>query len=293
MTRSRRSGFPMPARAIHSTARVQGAAVLAAVLLAGCSAAQQHRHELDQFGFVFYADGAGGGSILTDWGRGVAQGLKQAGYPGDFRSFHWHTGLGVAADQSASVEYKRQQAEKLAGEISAYAAEHPGRPVHLVALSAGTAVAVFALEALPERYPVERVVLLGSSLSSHYDVSNALRRVRDRLYVFTSDKDAVLGGLVPLAGTADRQFCGACAAGLRGFHLSARADAATRALYTRIENIAWRPEFASSENYGGHTDAVNPAFVRTYVAPLLRADGPRFVEAGAAPIARDAQPSPR
>ncbi len=250
---------------------------------AGCSAMQPHRHELDQHGLVFYVDGAGGGSVLTDWGREVRDGLTRAGYPGEYRSFHWHTGLGVAADQAASVEYKRGRAALLAKEIREYQDGHPGRPVNIVALSAGTAVAVFALEDLPEAHPVDSVVLLGSSLSSHYDVSKAIRRVRRRLYVYTSDKDAVLGTLIPVAGTADREFCGACAAGLRGFHLPPRADSTTRGLYSKIDNIAWKPEFAASGNLGGHTDAVNPQFVRDFVAPLLVAEGPRFVDAGTQP----------
>ncbi len=258
-----------------------------AALSAGCVVIEPHRHELDQHGFVFYVDGAGGGSVLTDWGRGFQEGLKLAGYPGEFRSFHWHTGLGVAADQAASVPYKRSRAGQLAREIRSYQDEHPGRPVHLVGLSAGTAVAVFALEQLPEDHPVDRVVLLGSSLSSHYDVTTAMRRVRDRLYVYTSDKDAVLGTLVPLAGTADREFCGACSAGLKGLHLPPRADAETRGHYAKIENIAWKPEFTSAGNFGGHTDAVNPRFVRDYVAPMLLGQGPRFVDAGAQPHRQD------
>lgn len=253
---------------------------------------QPHQHQIDQFGTVFYCDGAGGGSILTDWGRGVQQGLKNADYPGEFRSFHWHTGLGVAADQGASVAYKREKARQLAGEIRDYQNSHPGRSVNLVGLSAGTAVAVFALEELAEDHPVDNVVLLGSSLSAHYNVSKALRRVKQRFYVFTSQNDAVLGGLVAVAGTADREFCGACSAGLGGIHLPSKADAVTRALYGKIDNIAWKPEFASSGNYGGHTDAVNPVFVKNYVAPLILAHGPRFVDAGMQPMSSEVTTRP-
>ncbi len=261
-----------------------GLQILAAAGLTGCMAAQVHRHERDRFGGVYYLDGAGGGSVLTNWGSGVQSGLLSAGYPGDFTTFIWNTGFGVAVDQSASVEYKRKQAKNLARRIATYAKDHPGRPVHLTALSAGTAVAVFTLEALPEDRPVDTVVLLGSSISSHYDLTDALRRVRNRLYVFTSDRDAVLGVAVSVAGTADRQFCGACSAGLRGFHLPVNATDETKRLYAKIDNIAWRPEFAGAGNHGGHTDAVNPMFVRQYVAPLLWQEGPRFVEAGIQPV---------
>ncbi len=259
-----------------------------AALLVGCVPSNQHVHELDQHGEVFYFDGAGGGSILTDWGRGVKEGLKLAHYPGDFQEIIWNTGLGVAADQGASLDYKRSKAKEAAARIEAYMASHPGRAVNIVALSAGTAVAAFTLEELRDDAPVETAILLGSSLSSHYDMTKALSHVRNRLFVFTSDKDAVLGVAVVAAGTADRQFCGACSAGLRGFHLPGDADDRVRMLYSRIENIDWRPEFIRSGNFGGHTDSVNPAFVRDYVAPLISSAGPRFTRAGDQPTANAA-----
>jgi pimeloyl-ACP methyl ester carboxylesterase len=247
--------------------------------------ASPHRHELDQCGYVFYCDGAGGGSVLTNWGTGVQEGLKKADYRGDFEVFAWNTGLGVALDQGSSVEYKRGKAAELAGRIKKYLDAHADQRVNLIGLSAGTAVAVFTLEALPEDHPVDNVVLLGSSVASHYDLTTALRRVRNRVYVFTSEKDAVLGVAVSVAGTADRQFCGACSAGLKGFHLPAKADRPTKALYSKVENIAWMPEFAKARNYGGHTDAVNALFVRDYVAPLLFKEGPAFTQAGVQPVA--------
>lgn len=248
------------------------------LLLAGCASTQRRDHAADERGVVFYVDGAGGGSVLTDWGRGVQEGLAQAKYPGDFHAYHWQTGLGIAADQAAGVDYKRGKARGLAREIEEYQRAHPERPIDVVSLSAGTTITVFALEDLPETPGVRRVVLLGSSLSSHYDVSKALARVRERMTVFTSTNDVVLGALVPIAGTADREYCGACAVGLAGLHLPAGADENKRRLYAKIDNIDWRPEFAAAGNAGGHTDSVNPRFIRTYVAPLLEADGPRFMQ---------------
>jgi hypothetical protein len=256
---------------------------LAMLLTTGCAAMTQHRHDLDAHGVVYYCDGAGGGGPLTDWGRGVRKGLEQAGYPGAFVNFRWQTGLGVGADQAASVKYKRRQAAKLADQIERFQQTHPDAPVHLIGLSAGTAVAAFALEELPVDQPVDDVVLLGSSLSEHYDLTDALRRVEHRVYVYTSEKDVVLGVLAAAAGTADRQFCGACSAGLHGFHLPHDASPQTRRLYSKIENIAWKPEFAKAGYTGGHTDVVNPKFVRQYIAPLLVRRGPRFTLAGPQP----------
>ena len=253
------------------------------IAIAGCAGPQSHRHELDQFGQIYFLDGAGGGGVLTNKGVGVRAGLQAAGYPGDFNTFVWNTGLGVLADQTASVEYKRGKAGQLAERIVAYIASHPQRPVNLIAQSAGTAIAAFTLEELPEDRPVENVVLLGSALSSHYDLTKALSRIQNRMYVLTSEKDAVLGVGVPIVGTADRQFCGACAAGLHGFHLPTAASKRTKRLYAKVENITWRPEFTKAGNFGGHTDAVNSRFVRQYVAPLLWPDGPRFLDVGPQP----------
>lgn len=244
-----------------------------------------HRHELDRNGFVFYVDGAGGGNALKDYGRGVEQGLRQAGFDGDFHSFSWHTGLGVAADQAASVEYKRSKARELARQIVDFRSSHPDSPVHLVGLSAGTAIAVFALEELPHSAHVDSVTLLGSSLSSHYDITEALKHVNGRLSVYTSEKDAVLSVLVPISGTADRKYCGACSVGLKGFHMPADAQPEVVVLYSKVYNINWRPEFAESGHNGGHTDAVNAVFVARYIAPTImktvRLVGPHFTDAGA------------
>lgn len=223
-------------------------------------------------GQVYYLDGAGGGGALLSWGRGVRAGLRRSGFDGSFTPFRWQTGLGPAMDQGSSVSYKRRKARALAEQIVAYRDAHPGQPVTLIGLSAGTAVAVFALEALPAGVAVERVILLGSSLSSHYDLSAALPHVRNTMYVFTSKKDAVLKVLVPVAGTADRKYCGLCSVGLEGFHLPAGADAAVRRLYAKVKNVAWRPEFEETGNRGGHTGAVHPRFVRSHLAPLLLAD---------------------
>jgi pimeloyl-ACP methyl ester carboxylesterase len=249
----------------------------------GCAVSHRHDHSVDQHGQVYYLDGAGGGGALTNWGRGVQAGLEAAGYSGAFENHVWQTGFGVAADQSASVAYKRTRAQEMADEIGQYMSEHPNAPVNLIGLSAGTAVAVFTLEQLPSDRRVDNVVLLGSSLSRHYDLSKALRHVKNRMYVFTSEKDAVLKFAVSAAGTADRRFCGACAAGLHGFHVPAEQSADAARLYGKLENIAWREDFGGAGNLGGHTDATNAAFVRSYIAPLLKQEGPRFMFAAQPP----------
>ena len=107
-------------------------------------------------------------------------------------------------------------------------------PITYMGLSAGTSIVVFSLEQLPANYKVEDVVLFGASTSSTYDLTRALRRVNDKMYVFTSENDSVLKFLVPMSGTADRASGTVPAAGLNGFRLPAGASPATRQLYTKV-----------------------------------------------------------
>ncbi len=266
IVRKRHRIYGIPASRARKAAFVSLAALTAA---AGCSQQMPDRAERMTRGYVYYFDGAGGGGVVN-WVGGVRQGLLDAGYGGAGEVFKWNTGLGVVSDQEAGVEYKRSRAAEAARSIRRYASDHPGAPVTLIGLSAGTSVAVFTLEALPAGSPVESVILLGASISDDYDLTRALQRVRNRMYVFTSERDAVLAFAVTIAGTADRRT-DTLSAGLRGFRMPPRPSAETRAQYARLVHIRWKPEFALAGNVGGHTDAVKASFVQEYIAPLIMA----------------------
>ncbi|MGQ9651885.1 MAG: alpha/beta hydrolase [Phycisphaerae bacterium] len=249
---------------------------LTLLIPAGCAttrvAAQPDReHEI-----VYYVDGAGGGGPIADWSRGVRAGLRQAGYRGAFVNYVWQTGLGALADQQTSKAYKRSKATGLARLIKQHLDEHPNAEVCIIALSAGTAIAVFALEALPMDRQVHDVFLLGSSMSANYDLTAALKRVRHHMYVYTSPDDSVLSFFVPLTGTADRRFCGQCSAGLYGFRMPTDADAETRRLYSKVENIAPKTGIDTQNDTVGHTGQAGARFIRERVAPLILHEGPRF-----------------
>jgi pimeloyl-ACP methyl ester carboxylesterase len=268
---------------LERAARAQIPALAGLALLcvtAGCSQTMPDREIRMTRSYIYYLDGAGGGRPLSNWSGGVRQGLLDAGYNGAGEMFAWNTGLGVVADQDSSVEYKKQKASELAQQIQKYTQEHPRAPVTLMGLSAGTAVTVFTLEALPVNCPVNNVILLGASVSATYDLTQALQRVSNRMYVFTSQKDAVLAFLVPTAGTADRQQ-GVPSAGLQGFMMPVGASAQTRAQYAKVSYIGWRPEFEQAGNFGGHTDTVKAPFVQEYIAPLIMQVGARSVRPAA------------
>jgi hypothetical protein len=263
------SSFTRPVFGLMATA-------FCCVLAAGCQSSPSFtRQDLDQ-GCVFYLDGAGGGGKVRNYTKGIQQGMIDAGYDGGGKLFVWQTGLGIVADQSASVQYKRKQSRKLAHQIVDYKQRFPHAAVNLVSLSAGTAIAVFALEELPAGMKVDHVVLLASSMSADYDLTKALEHVSHRMYLFMSNHDAVLRFLVPVAGTADRQkWLEAQAAGLRGFVQPDEADDRTVKAYRKLIELEWTPEFADYGHRGGHTDVVKPDFVHAYVAPLIMHKRPR------------------
>lgn len=234
--------------------------------------------------YIYYLDGAGGGSAARNWGLGLRKGLLDAGYLGSGEMFSWETGAGITADQVSSSDYKRGKGRELASKIVEFKRLHPGVPVDVIALSAGTAVATFALEALPADVSVNTVVFFGASIAADYNMTSALRHVSNKVYIFTSERDAVLNLAVKTVGTADREKPGSVSAGLTGFVMPPGATSATRALYAeKIKRIAWRSEFERTGNFGGHTDGVKEAFVKEFVAPLIAAHGYARAPAAKAP----------
>lgn len=251
---------------------IAGALAVLMSASSGCAAGGGNSANWTDRGRVYYLDGAGGNGPIINWGRGVHRGLDHAGVALAFESFPWHTGLGVLVDQAASVTYKRAKAAELADRIVAYRAAYPQAPVHLIGFSAGTALVLYTLEALPETCCVDIAVLVASSVSADYDLTAALRRVKDHLYVFTSERDAVLSAFVPLLGTADRRSCGRRVAGLHGFLPPSSPERTGPHDYFKLIQIAWSERFSRLGNTGGHTGFVEPRFVEFVIAPMLRAN---------------------
>ena len=252
------------------TARLSVAFALGATaILPGCAAIPADVQARCQRGYVYYLDGAGGGSPLINWSSGIRDGLRNAGYPGWGEMFSWETGLGVAPDQIASNEYKRAKATELAREITEFHQDHPDTPITLVGLSAGTVVAVFTLESLPDSPIIENVVLLSGSLSADYDLTTALARVRHNVYIFTSDRDAILSVLLPITGPADRSADTNSVIGASGAIMPLAPSPETASQYGKVVEVRWNPSFRSFGNRGEHLDTVNELFVREFVAPLV------------------------
>ncbi len=219
-------------------------------------------------GKTYYVGGAGPIGNVGSWD--VPTGLSEGGYSGAVEVFPWqsmtHTG-----DQ-INLSRNREKAMDLANRIKAYRRVYRDTPVNIIALSAGTGVATFALEFLPEGTGIDQVIFLGCSLSSHYDMTRALRRVNKGLYAIHSPYDRILRNVVWYTGTVDRSSAENGVVGLDGFFPPPRAGDDTEAQYAKIRNVPYRPVFAEAGYGGGHTEGTRSAFVRHYLAPVLLGD---------------------
>jgi hypothetical protein len=229
-------------------------------LLPGCTGPDV---QAERFGKVFYLDGGG------NWGFGVNDvpgGLRRAGYKGDIEVFNWSRTLNPALDQINSPG-ARAAARDLARKIMKYKWRHPDNEVNVIGLSAGTGVAVWALEYLSGRPQINNLFLMGSSLSSDYELRRALASVRGKVYNYYSSRDAVLS-FIQLSGlgTIDRQL-GVEAAGQVGFQSRFGTP-------PQVVNIGWEEKWSRLGWNGAHTDYVNDQFIQYEVARKLMEGGP-------------------
>ena len=216
-------------------------------------------------GIVYYVGGAG---QLGNVGfMSIPLGMRDAGFEGYVELVPWQ-GMVTAVDQ---INYDRNRGKgiELGESIRRSTIRYPESSVDIIALSAGTGIATFALESLPESVHVRNVVFLGCSLSSRYDLTRALKRVDGKLYVFYSETDVILSRIVPYTGTVDRKDSSDGIAGLDGFILPAKVDSATLRQYRKVRDIRYMPQFADAGYDGGHMSSTERQFIARYVAPLI------------------------
>jgi hypothetical protein len=227
----------------------------AAALLGGCHGADK---TIEPFGKVYYLDGSG------NWGFGtkaVPKGLRRAGYPGDCEVFNWSLTLNPALDQMNVIGAK-VSAKELANRITKYHEEYPHQEINIIALSAGTGVATWALEHLGGQPRVNNVFFLGSSLSNSYDMRDALKSVSGQVYNYYSHLDHLLTFVqISGLGTIDRKL-GVKSAGQVGFKGQGCDDA-------KLVNIGWQDRWGRLGWHGAHTDYVNRQFIQYEIARKL------------------------
>lgn len=249
-----------------------------ALLSSGCGTAvrflAQTQQEGDRSnGLTFYLGGAGPigyvGSI------DVPGGFQEAGYQGAVEVFTWQS-LTHAGDQM-NLSRNRSKAAELAAEIKRYRRQYPSQKINIIALSAGTGIATFALEYLPEGIQIDRAVFLGCSLSSKYDLTRALRRVRGGLYVVHSEFDPILKNVVWYTGTVDRSSAEDGIAGLVGFRLPDQKGPDTERQYAKLHNVPYRYDFSDYGYEGQHTDCTNREFIAEFIAPAVMGNDKKLI----------------
>src|SRR5688572_15668631 len=119
------------------------------------------------------------------------QGLAQGGVEADIQIYDW---TGVDRGMVALMQSKRhaEQSTIVAQMIEKHVRENPNQKVIVTCHSAGTGIAVWALEKLPDDVVIDELVLIASALSPQYDLSKALRHVRHKAYAFNSNLDVLI-----------------------------------------------------------------------------------------------------
>jgi pimeloyl-ACP methyl ester carboxylesterase len=186
--------------------------------------------------------------------------------PLDIRVYHWGHGFRrVLADQMHG-SHMRRAGQGLAEVVLRCRQESPGVPISLIGHSAGAAVVLEAAEHLPPG-TLEHIILLAPAVSYKHDLRPALASACRGIDVFISERDwGCLGVLVFLTGTTDRVRT--LAAGRVGFRPVTHGPE-DEVLYTRLRQYAWNPTHVCLGHTGGHYGCYKPAYLRTFVLPLL------------------------
>lgn len=235
--------------------------IVAVALFSGCQGRRylMNKQSLDR-GLVIVLPGIDG---WAPYNENACKALYRECLDMAVELYDWTLPMGLLLNQCGILN-NRIAASGLASRIVAYHKEHPGRPVYLIGHSGGTAIAVWAAEALPGEERVERIVLLASSLSPGYDLSKAMRHTRMGVVNFYSGRDgALLGVGTILMGTMDGQHTEA--AGKVGFRPMGRGAV----YYGNLVQVPWDPRMTAVGHDGGHFGYTAPRFMQAHVKPWL------------------------
>ena len=217
---------------------------------------------------VFIVDGVGGFQAVPILLRRAWRGREDV--PGTI-AVRWQFGVPgeIWTDLFWRSRNERKAAE-FAEEIVAFGVEHPGATIHVLAYSAGAAIAVWACECLGDGLQIETLVLACPALSPTYNLGPALRSAK-RCYALVSERDRVILGFgTRLFGTMDRRYVSA--AGRMRFCKARSLSAEDVGAYDRLQEIRWTPQLRAVGNSGGHSGFASVPFVREHMLAILRGE---------------------
>lgn len=195
---------------------------------------------------------------------GFYNGLRAGGVDQAIEISHWSAPMESCFERDKFWEDFPGWAEQEARRLADYQVNHPGAPVTLLGFSGGGLAAIKVAEQMPPGTMVDRVLLLSAGVSPDYDLTAMLEKVRDRVIVYWSPREAQLGALLlQWLGTVDGNFEEAAA--ISGF---SHVD-------EKLVQIEWSEEMAAFGNYGDHLDYfMNVPWISEYVASWVAPSAP-------------------
>ena len=210
--------------------------------------------------FVLTVDGAGGYSTLANNLRKVYLEMQYPGFRAPIlRPISWSTGNIVEDYQSRRLHLAGATA--MLREIQQIRQTSPASRIVLIGYSAGASVVLAATEQLPPS-TVDRVILLGPTVASYYDLRPTLRASKMGVDVFFIPDDQFLETLQDVLG-APYDDPGTTVAGTTGFRFPNSRQAGVDPVFGKLRqypmpNLPWE-----------HFGTARPDFLRTYVVPMI------------------------
>jgi len=235
-------------------------------------------HPLDGRTIVFVANGAGGGETCSE-------NLRQA-------SADLHAGIkviklgwsrqGTVKGDNADREAHLRAARRLAQRFECLRSECPHSRFVFVGYSAGSRIVLAAAEQLPPG-SLDRIVLLGASVSTYYDLQPALAASCGGIDNFFSHDDSVLDMVQSMYGTTDGRK--GPMAGLVGFRYPPGMICPD---YCNLRQYRWTSKYGGD---GDHYYWVSGIFLCRTLVPLLQTPGCPVIAISPAPHAAAQRPA--
>ena len=212
-------------------------------------------------GLVMVLPGIEGEGTMS---HNIRTGLNDGGIDQAIYIRHWthkEPAIGMLLNQM-DVKGNRQAAAKLAEWIVNHRNIFPNTPIHIVGHSGGGGIAVFIAEELKKLDPdhkIDGLVLLSASISSQYDLTDALSMCKKGIVNFYNPLDiGMLGAGTAVFGNVD---------GVRGASAGAAMFNAEYPGKLFQQKVDLSMSLQSLSN--PHASTTEPALVSKYVAPWL------------------------
>ncbi len=156
------------------------------------------------------------------------------------------------------LDHNKIEARKLAEQITTIYRDDPRTKIILTGHSAGTGIAVWTLELLPDDVKIDTLLMLASALSPGYDLSPALAHTRQAISLYSEHDDLVLGYGTRAMGTIDRVKTDA--AGYVGFESKD----------PKLKQLPYDPKWIKIGNAGDHIGPMDDQFAAQVLAGLVK-----------------------